>query len=247
MRVIQYVTVVHLTPSQWCATPLNSWGLHSILCQTGIFTQLSQLRTLDYSAPFVWTTSSKSQSFEHRLMNQLTNLPSSLAEPEAAPSQRPLGPEKCSNVPPLAAQTQDHASLSHVDVLPFVTAQDAPALATVTGADVPVLVTNPPSLTAGGAVEAAAAPGAGAVASNAPTHSEVCCSRESGGEAKGAKRSRTPEYKSQQSEAAKRRRKENAEHASHTIARRTCAIEATSTTFSTELTFRYAPVSRTVR
>ena len=146
-------------------------------------------------------------------MNQLTNLPSSLAEPEAAPSQRPLGPEKCSNVPPLAAQTHDNASLSPADELPFVTAQDAPALATVTGADVPVLVTNPPSLTAGGAVEAAAAPGAGAVASNAPTHSEVCCSRESGGEAKGAKRSRTPEYKSQQSEAAKRRRKENAERA----------------------------------
>ena len=146
-------------------------------------------------------------------MNQLTNLPSSLAEPEAAPSQRPLGPEKCSNVPPLAAQTQDHASLSHVDVLPFVTAQDAPALATVTGADVPVLVTNPPSLTAGGAVQAAAAPGAGASNAHSRASSEVCCSRESGGEAKGAKRSRTPEYKSQQSEAAKRRRKENAERA----------------------------------
>ena len=69
-------------------------------------------------------------------MNQLTNLPSSLAEPEAAPSQRPLGPEKCSNVPPLAAHTTHDASLSHVDLLPFVTAQDAPALATVTGADV---------------------------------------------------------------------------------------------------------------
>ena len=146
-------------------------------------------------------------------MEQLTFLPSSLTGPEAAPSQRPLSLENWSNVPPGQSRgflpRAEDASLDHELLpLPLGGAHDAPALAAVVSAGVPVLVTNPPLFTAGGVVEAAAPGGAGA--SNAPS-SEVCCSRESGAEAKGTKRSRPPEYKSQQNEAAKRRRKENAE------------------------------------